>query len=304
MNGRMATPTAEAPPMSSLARGIACGIATVLFWAMGFVAAKHGIDHGLGPAEIAFHRVVWPGLVFLLWMGARGQLTDLGGVGWGRGALLTVFGGVPFALLSASGFILVPLGHGGVIQPSCGALGGIALSAWVLKEPMPSSRLGGAAAIIAGLILLGWEAVATIGSHGILGDVTFASAGVCFAVFAMLLRLWRIVPLRAAMIVSVVSLVYVPVHAALFGFSRMLTAGLFENLLQIVAQGALAGTASTYLFTRTVVLLGASRAALFPALVPATTLLIGFLALGIVPSLIQIAGLVVVAVGFRLAMQG
>jgi drug/metabolite transporter (DMT)-like permease len=52
-----------------------------------------------------------------------------------------------------------------------------------------------------------------------------------------------------------------------------------------------------------VVLLGASRAALFPALVPATTLLIGFLALGDMPSVIQLAGLVVVGVGFRLAMR-
>jgi drug/metabolite transporter (DMT)-like permease len=128
-------------------------------------------------------------------------------------------------------------------------------------------------------------------------------AGLCFGVFAMMLRLWRISPVRAVVIISVLSLAYVPVHWALFGFERMLAAGWFENLLQIVVQGLCAGTLSTYLFTRTVVLLGASRAALFPALVPATTLLIGFLALGDMPSVIQLAGLVVVGVGFRLAMR-
>jgi len=50
--------------------------------------------------------------------------------------------------------------------------------------------------------------------------------------------------------------------------------------------------------------LGAGRAALFPALVPPFTLLIGFLALGEVPTFSQLAGLVIVVVGFRLTQQG
>jgi drug/metabolite transporter (DMT)-like permease len=295
----MAVPT----QLSALVVGLACGIATVLFWAFGLVAAKHGISHGLGPAEIAFHRAVWPGLALLPVFLLREGLHDVGGIGWGRAVALMIFGGVPFAMLSSAGFLLVPLGHGGVIQPSTAALSGIVLSALVLREAMPVTRIAGAAAIVAGLLLIGWEAVATIGSHGIAGDLTFMGAGFCFAVFAMMLRLWRISPMRSVIVVSVLSLADVPVHWALFGFDRMLAAGWGENLLQMVVQGLCAGTLSTYLFTRTVVLLGGSRAALFPALVPATTLLIGFLALGDVPSLTQLLGLAVVGVGFRLAMQ-
>jgi drug/metabolite transporter (DMT)-like permease len=93
------------------------------------------------------------------------------------------------------------------------------------------------------------------------------------------------------------------VHWAIFGFDPMLAAGWLENLLQIAAQGIFAGPAAIYLFTRSVILLGASRAALFPALVPATTLLIGFLMLGAIPSIVQLAGLVVVGIGFRFAMK-
>jgi drug/metabolite transporter (DMT)-like permease len=300
----MPPPAAARPKLSTLMLGLACGIATVLFWAAGLVAAKHGVGSGLGPADIAFHRSVWMGLVLLPALALHGGLRDLGGVGWGRGTALTVFGGIPFAILSYTGFLLVPLGHGGVIQPSCAALGGIILSALVLREAMPATRLIGALAMVAGLMLLGFEALATIGTHGILGDLTFACAGLSFAVFALMLRLWRISPMRAVAVVSVVGLAYVPVHWAVFGFARMISAGWAENLLQIIVQGIFAGPLAIYLFTRTVMLLGASRAAVFPALVPAVTLLIGIPTISEVPSLIQLAGLVIVGVGFRLAMKG
>jgi drug/metabolite transporter (DMT)-like permease len=299
----MPDPTPAKPKLSTLALGLACGIATVVCWAAGLVAAKHGIANGLGPADIAFHRNVWAGLLLLPALALRGQLHNLAGVGWRRGAVLMVLGGIPFSILSYTGFLLVPLGHGGVIQPSTAALGGTLLSAVVLREVMPTARYLGAAAIVAGLVLLGWEALATIGAHGVLGDLTFAGAGISFAMFALLLRMWRISPLRAVVVVSVVSLACVPFQWAIFGFDRIIAAGWAENLLQIAVQGVLAGAAAIYLFTRSVVLLGPARAALFPALVPATTLLIGFLALDEVPSLVQLAGLAVVAVGFRLAMK-
>ncbi len=60
---------------------------------------------------------------------------------------------------------------------------------------------------------------------------------------------------------------------------------LAENLVQVVVQGMLAGVLPIYLFARAVILLGAGRAATFPALVPGFSLIIGYLALGVVPSI-------------------
>jgi drug/metabolite transporter (DMT)-like permease len=51
-------------------------------------------------------------------------------------------------------------------------------------------------------------------------------------------------------------------------------------------------------------LLGVARAALFPSLVPPFTLLIGYFALGEVPSESQLIGLVIVVVGFQLTQKG
>jgi drug/metabolite transporter (DMT)-like permease len=291
------------PGMPANAAGIACGAGAALFWAAGFVAARYGIAIGFSPADIAIHRFAWAGLVFLPLV-ARHGLRDLAGVGWAKGVTLTVFGGPPLALLSYAGFLFVPLAHGGVIQPSCAALGGLALASLVLKEKLPIGRALGAAVIVAGLAVIGADALATIGTHGLVGDLAFVSAGLMFALFATLLRRWRIAPMRAVAVTSVVSLIGLPIHWLVFGFERMIGLGLVENLVQLVAQGIFAGAGATYLFTRSVVLLGAGRAAVFPSLVPGFTLLIGFVVLGEVPSLAQLAGFVIVLIGFRLTQRG
>src|SRR6266581_341520 len=81
----------------------------------------HAIDIGFTPADITFHRCFWAGVV-LLPLALRDGIGDLNGIGWGRGIVLTFFGGLGIAFVSYSGFLLVPLGHGGIIQPSTAAL--------------------------------------------------------------------------------------------------------------------------------------------------------------------------------------
>ena len=249
------------PARSATALGMLCGTGAALCWALGFVAARHGVDVGLSPLVIALHRFVWPGLALLPVVAADG-FGDLGGIGWRRGIALALFGGLPLALLSYLGYLFVPLGHGGVIQPSCASLGGLLLARLVLKEPLRPRRIGGALAIVVGLVVIGTEALRTMGRHGVIGDLLFVAAGCCFAIFGMLVRLWRIAPMRAATMTSVLSLAGLAI--LLFSFDNLLAAGFWENLLQAVVQGALTGAGATYLFTRAVVLLGASRAVLFP----------------------------------------
>ena len=151
--------------------------------------------------------------------------------------------------------------------------------------------------------MIGGEAITTIGVHGVAGDLLFVLAGTFFATFGMFLRKWRVVPTRAMIVTSVLSLAILPIYGVLVGFGRIVALGLWENLLQAVLQGLLAGPGAIYLFTRSVVLLGAGRAAVFPTLVPPCVLLIGWIALGIVPSLLQLIGLAIVLIGFRLTQR-
>lgn len=293
---------AKTAGLSVTAIGIACGVGAAVFWAAGFVAARHGIAIGLSPADLALHRYLWSGLAILPFVLANGA-SDVRAIGWFPALALTLLGGPLLAIISYAGFLLVPLGHGAVIQPSCAALGGLLLATIVLKEKLPLTRAAGALIIIAGLMVIAGEALATIGTHGLLGDFAFATAGLMFATFGMLLKLWRVTAIRSVGIVSMIALVYVPIHGLLFGFERMANAGLLENLLQALVQGVFAGPGSTFLFTQSVVMLGAGRAAVFPSLVPGITMLIGFLLLGEIPSVLQIAGFAVVVVGFRFTQR-
>jgi drug/metabolite transporter (DMT)-like permease len=99
-----------------------------------------------------------------------------------------------------------------------------------------------------------------------------------------------------------VSLALIPL-LFVFGVERLVAAGWYQNLIQMVIQGGLSGAAATYLFTRAVVLLGGGRAAVFPALVPPFTLLVGFIVAGIVPTVTQLIGLAIVLIGFRLTQK-
>jgi drug/metabolite transporter (DMT)-like permease len=288
------------PPSSikhATALGVLCGAGSALFWSFGFVAARHGILIGMSPLVLALHRFIWPGFALLPVVAAAG-FADLGGLGWRRGIALTLSGGLPLALWSYVGYVYVPLGHGSIIQPSCAAVGGLILARFILKEALPARRIAGAATIVLGLAVIGAEALRSMGSQGLLGDLLFVAAGSSFAIFGMLLHLWRLPPTRATAVTSVLSLVGLPI--LYFTYDNFLATGFFENLLQALVQGVFAGPAAIYLFTRAVVLLGAARAAVYPSLVPPFSLLIGFFTLGEAPSIQQLVGLAIVIAGFRL----
>ncbi len=283
--------------------GVLCGTCAALGWAAGFAAAKHGVNIGFSPPEIAFHRFFWSGLL-LIPIAMRQGIVHLGGIGWRHGLILMLLAGPVQAVMAYTGFTLVPLGHGATIQPACAALFGITLAALWLREPVKLSRMIGGAAIIVGLLVFGAESITTFGRTGVGGDLLFVGAGLFWATFGTLLRRWHVSGTRAAAIVGTLAvIVFAPLFAAFIGFDGLLHMSLKENLIQIVVQGLLAGVLPIFLFARAVMLLGAGRAAVFPALVPGFSLIIGYLALGIVPSVLQLVGLAVVLVGFRFALR-
>ncbi|WP_245438708.1 DMT family transporter [Bradyrhizobium sp. SK17] len=282
--------------------GIACGLGASLCWALGFVATRHGLKIGFTPVDLLMHRYLWSGIVFVPLV-LRAGLGDLCGIGWGRGMALMMLGGPVMSIISYAGFMFVPLGHGSVIQPSCATLGGLFLAVVLLKETISLSRLAGAVVIVCGLAVIGSESIGHMGPSAVMGDLIFVLTGLMFAGFATLVRYWRVSAFSVATVISVLSLALFPLYAASGGLARDAAIGLDENALQAIAQGILAGPAALYMFAQSIQRLGVARAAVFPAIVPALTLLLGWLLIGEPPTTLQAAGLVTVLAGFYLAQR-
>ena len=90
--------------------------------------------------------------------------------------------------------------------------------------------------------------------------------------------------------------------AALFIMSGFGKIGGFEGTTGYIASK---GLPLPQLLTALTILveLGGGRAATFPALVPVFGVIIGYLALGVVPSLAQFVGMLIVLVGFHFALR-
>ena len=156
----------------------------------------------------------------------------------------------------------------------------------ILHESISTRRrLFGAAAIIITVSSSSARSrSATIGGSGVVGDLLFVTAGLFWATFGTLLRLWNVPGSRAVIAVGTVSIiVFAPIYFFLYGISALARHSLFENLLQAAVQGGLAGSLPIYLFAHAVIALGGGRAATFPALVPVFGMVIGYLALGWCP---------------------
>ena len=229
--------TDSQPPSSrsiapGLTVGVLCGVGAALFWAAGFVAIPRGLAAGLSPADIAFHRFVWTGLV-LLPLVVRDGLGDLGGVGWGRGLVVFLLAGPFQAVISYSGFIFAPLAHGGVIHPGSAAMFGFVLAVLVLKEPLTLRHLAGTLVIVGGLAIFAGELIVSIGGNALGGDLLFATAGLMWALFGMLVKLWGLDSARATRVSCFFALIiFAPLHAWLYGFDTMRSVNLTENLIR------------------------------------------------------------------------
>ncbi len=299
------TTISDTPRLSTLsptARGTVFGLAAVVMWALYLSFARAGVNTGLLPQDFVVLRYATAGAimgVWLLWHDAR----TLAGVGWGRGAALALFAGPLFIALGVGGYVFAPLSHGAVIQPSVITLASLLLAWMLFRETLNISRLFGAAVIVAGLVLIASASGGSVGPQAWIGDLLFISAGLLWVGFTLLIRHWGIGAFAATAAVSVISaLVVLPAYTVFGSFERLLALDIEKLLVQIVVQGVFSGVLAVIAYGKAVEHLGAGRAALFPALVPAATLLIGLPVTGELPSLFEWIGALMATVGLAIAM--
>lgn len=285
-------------------QGLAFGLLATVIWGGFLVVSRYGVGAGLRVTDLAFLRYLTAGLILLPWL-LRHSPYRLAGVGWRKGASLAFLAGPPFIIVGASGYRFAPLAHAAVIQLGMLTLVSMLFAALLLGERPILKRLAGLAIVVAGLAVTAGPGLLRGSSTAWIGDLLFALAGSMWALFSVLQRRWGVAPLVATAVVSVLSaVVYAPVYLATEGLRIFSTISPTVLLVEIVAQGVLSGVVALFAFSRAVQDLGASRAALFPALSPGVAILLGIPVTGEVPSLIQLTGLAILTMGLVVAVRG
>lgn len=283
--------------------GLATGMIAAIIWGTFLATTRAGVTAGFAASDLALLRSATAGTIMLPWLLANNALT-CGGVGWGRAIVLTLLVGPPFILIGASGYTFAPLAHGAIIQPAALTLGSMVLAAMVLRERPTRMQLIGVGVILGGLVMIAGPDVMTSGSMSWRGDCMFAMAGTMWAIFSVLIKRWQIAPIAATAAVSVISAVaYVPIYLAFAHWDTLSAAPAGALAAQIVVQGILSAVVAAFAYARTVQIIGPTRAAIFPAVVPAIAMLVGVPVTGEIPTPLQLAGLGVVSVGLIIALN-
>ena len=300
------TVTVETPPTKSRSPAIGywCGVTMAVGASVSFAAARAGIIGGLAPDDMIFARYAVAGLVMLPSLVYWG-LPDLAAIGWRRGLILSICGGAPFALLQTGGYAFAPLAHGAVIAPSTVTIVSTVAAGILLGETLTRSHLAGAALVLAGILMIGWQGVAgrIAGEAAWIGDILFFVSSLLWATFTVLIRWWKVDAVRATAVVAVLSLfVFAPAYLVYRGPQHLAGLPLLPLVFQGIVQGLVQAVLTIMAYNRAIAILGVSRAVLFPALVPAMSVLIGIPAVGEMPNALQIAGLIAVSAGMLLAV--
>ena len=264
--------------LRSSALPLLAAVLAFLLFAGQFVVSKHGIQQGLTPYDITGLRFGVAGLISLPFL-IRWGIADLAGVGWARSAVLATLVGFPGVLLMIGGLSFAPAAHIVVINPGMTLIGGTLLSALWLRESISSLRMLAGLGGLTGLVFIGWQSFANPSNATWIGDLMFGLSGLVWALYMTLLHRWQIDPLKAAILVASLSVVYVPVYwfAVSPDFSGLAWS---DIILQAGYHGIVHSLIAMVLFAYAVRLLGSGQVALMTPIVPVAGLIMAVLLIG------------------------
>jgi drug/metabolite transporter (DMT)-like permease len=287
-----------------LLAGLLTGILTALLWGSWAVVSRLGVTGALGVWDICVLRYATSALVLLPWLLRRHTITRAGimGVAWPGVAALAITGGLPYMLVVFAGLAEAPASRHAVFGSGVMPLMTLALSRVLLDERPSWRQILGTVVTSAGVLLTVLQALGASDAPLGRGDALFLLSAVLWASYTVAARVHRVPALPAVVILTLTGLVgTLLVYPPVFGL-RFAQAPLMEILGQAFYQGIVTGLVGTLLYMRTGELLGASRAALFVALVPPMVTLIAWPVLGEQPTMLSLGGVALVSLGMAIAV--
>ncbi|MGH1542459.1 MAG: DMT family transporter [Arenicella sp.] len=294
----MTTITSSKQELSMAA--LALGVFTAFLWGTWPVISRFSILQTLTPMDIVAIRFWVAGLILLPYLLKKGW----GGLSLVQLVFLAAGGGMLYVYLALTGLSFAPSGHAGMIIPSC-TMTFTFIGSWLFLGDRPKSqRILGILVIISGIIITNYfGSGAGAGSDAWIGHLFFVFAGFCWGSYTVAAKKAQLSALHLTAIVSVVSMfVYTPLYLV-FGEPMILQAELSDIMIQGVFQGVIIAILALFTYTKTIELMGASRASLFVALVPGFAVLIAYPVLGEVPGIYEIMGLILITSGMVIALR-
>ena len=285
---------------SSIIIGGIAAVCVVIFWSGWIVISRFGVTNHLTVYDLTALRHGIGALValpYIIWSRAWRGLTPL------RTIILTLTAGVPYALLSYSGFLYAPAAHGGVFLNGCLPLF-TTIFTWIwIGQRSRLSQIVGLGIILTGVILVGYEGfVSSDGGMTWLGDFLFLAAIALFAVFMIANRVWSLNPGHVIFSTTIVSaVVYIPIWL-LWLDSNLAVAPSSEILLQGAYQGLVPSILGISCLNIAVRRIGPRATSVFLSSVPVVAALTAIPVLNELPGLPAWIGMIAVTVGILLAL--
>lgn len=280
--------------------GVAAGIGAALVSALWQVATRLGVTTSLAPLDLALLRYGVPALLLLPLLVRRGLWPALSAPWLFIPMLLGA--GLPFGLLAMGGAVFAPVAHMGVLMAGTIPLFAGLLAAAILGTRLTRMRLFGFAIIAIGVALVAGKALLIRNDQAWIGDLLFLAAALAWAVYTVAFQRSGLSPWHAtALLAAASALLALPLWAWSGGAARLAAVPPADLVAQVLAQGVLAGVAGQWAYAMAIRHLGATRAALSGALVPALSALGGFAILGEQPGLAALAGAAAIALGIVVA---
>jgi drug/metabolite transporter (DMT)-like permease len=293
-----------APASSRLAIGFACGILASVIWGVQSVVSRQSVADGLSAGDVTALRFLAASLVLLPFAIRRLKPFPVGRLGWKKALILTALIGPSYSLILVGGAHFAPALHSSVISPGLIPVATALLAVFVLGDRISPLRVIGLAVIVAGIAVFSFEAMANTPTRegAWIGDLLFVLIAVLWSVFGLLARRWGADAVEVTMATCLLSVPLLPL-LALVQPVNLLQVPFSAIALQALYQGVLVGAVALFLYTESVAILGAARAALFLPLVPVVTALSGAALLGEHASPLEIAGMALAIIGMVVALK-
>lgn len=279
--------------LSDTGKGLLAALLVVICWSGFNIVSRFGSTATFTPFDLAAIRYGVSGALTLPFFVKLVPVRE-----WPRYAVLALVGGLGYGLLVYSGFAFAPSAHAGVFVNGGIPFWTVVIVALLARFHIARQTVLALALSTAGLVLIGFHSLFASPVEGQwIGDGFFLAAALCWAIFGLLMRRWKISPLLGILGIASISLViYMPIYL-LWLPGKITHAGWGEIGLQAIYQGIVAALLAGGMYSLAVQKIGACQASMMLALVPAFSAIGGLLILDEALGFTTVAGIVVVSLG-------